>query len=121
MLVHFRYTFPTCLPDPDHLTVLVRPGFVETACHPFFVPRFRLSPTSPTRCDGLVKGVLHPLSVQERLVALDVGYPKSIRSRSCKRSFDKVFRPLLEFIGDGGRDIGFPTSDPTDTKVTHES
>ena len=34
MLVHFRYTFPSCSPDPDHLTVLVRPGFVETACHP---------------------------------------------------------------------------------------
>jgi hypothetical protein len=34
MLVHFRYTFPSCSPDPDHLTVLARPGFVEAACHP---------------------------------------------------------------------------------------
>jgi hypothetical protein len=27
MLVHFRYTFPSCSPDPNHLTVLARPGF----------------------------------------------------------------------------------------------
>ena len=29
-----RYTFPSCSPDPDHLTVLARPGFVEAACQP---------------------------------------------------------------------------------------
>src|ERR1035437_7574850 len=28
------YTFPSCSPDPDHLTVLARPGFVEAACQP---------------------------------------------------------------------------------------
>jgi hypothetical protein len=33
-LVHCRYTFPSCLPDPHHLTVLARPGFVRAACHP---------------------------------------------------------------------------------------
>ena len=33
-LVHFRYTFPPCSPDPDHLAVLARPGFVRAASHP---------------------------------------------------------------------------------------
>ena len=33
-LVHFRYTFPSCLPDPDRLTVPVRPGVVEAASRP---------------------------------------------------------------------------------------
>jgi hypothetical protein len=33
-LVHSRYTFPPCSPDPDHLAVLARPGFVRAASHP---------------------------------------------------------------------------------------
>jgi hypothetical protein len=33
-LVHCRYTFPSRSPDPHHLTVLARPGFVRAACHP---------------------------------------------------------------------------------------
>ncbi len=32
MLVRLRYTFPSCSPDPDHLAVLARPGFVKAAC-----------------------------------------------------------------------------------------
>ncbi len=33
-LVHSRYTFLPCSPDPDHLAVLARPGFVRAASHP---------------------------------------------------------------------------------------
>ena len=33
-LVHSRYTFPPCSPNPDHLAVLARPGFVRAASHP---------------------------------------------------------------------------------------
>jgi hypothetical protein len=33
-LVHFRYTFPFCLPDPHHLTVLVCPVVVRAAFRP---------------------------------------------------------------------------------------
>jgi hypothetical protein len=32
--VHFRYTFLICSPNPWHLTMLPRPGFVRAACHP---------------------------------------------------------------------------------------
>jgi hypothetical protein len=32
--VRCRYTFPSRLPNPNHLTVLARPGVVRTACHP---------------------------------------------------------------------------------------
>jgi hypothetical protein len=28
------YSFPSCSPDPHHLAVLARPGFVRAACHP---------------------------------------------------------------------------------------
>ena len=38
-LVHCRYTFPSRSPDPDHLTVLTRPGFVRAACRPPPRPR----------------------------------------------------------------------------------
>jgi len=33
-LVHCRYTVPSRLPDPNHLTVLARPGVVRAACRP---------------------------------------------------------------------------------------
>jgi len=33
-LVHSRYTFLPCSPNPDHLAVLARPGFVRAASHP---------------------------------------------------------------------------------------
>ena len=33
-LVHSRYTFLPYSPDPDHLAVLARPGFVRAASHP---------------------------------------------------------------------------------------
>lgn len=32
------YTFPSRLPDPRHLAVLTRPGFVRAACHPYPAP-----------------------------------------------------------------------------------
>ena len=33
-LVHSRYTFPSRSPDPNHMVVLARPGFVRAASHP---------------------------------------------------------------------------------------
>jgi hypothetical protein len=33
-LVHSRYTYPSCSPNPDRLAVPARPGFVRAAFHP---------------------------------------------------------------------------------------
>ena len=33
-LVHLRYTFPSCLPDPGRLAVQTRPVVVRAASHP---------------------------------------------------------------------------------------
>ncbi len=45
------YTFPSCLPDPDHLAVLARPGVVRAAFHPHPRPRDQAAPsfTGPLR------------------------------------------------------------------------
>ena len=64
------YAFPSCLPDPDHLTVLVRPVVVRAAFSLTPVPRFGLPSASLARCDGPEVVVLHHYMVRERLVAL---------------------------------------------------
>lgn len=50
--VHFRYTFLICSPNPRHLTMLPRPGFVRAACHPCWRSPVRtalsLSPAAAT-------------------------------------------------------------------------
>jgi hypothetical protein len=54
------YTFPSCLPDPDHLTVLTRPGVVGAAVHPSWRLPSQAAPSfaSPLRRAG--RGVLSP-------------------------------------------------------------
>ena len=85
-LVHFRYAFPSRLPDPDHLAVLARPGFVRAAVHPHPRPRRSGCPQlQPVRCDELMAVSFHHCKVQERLVALDVGDPQAVR-RSLSKS-----------------------------------
>ncbi len=78
-LVHRRYTFPSCLPDPVHLTVLVRPGVVRGCLPP--------SPSSQgsgcpqlqsARCDEPTAVSFHHRTVRERLVALDVAAPTGV-------------------------------------------
>jgi hypothetical protein len=61
-LVHRRYTFPSHSPDPHHLTVLARPGFVRAASTLPGVSRIRLpsASTGPLRrADGGVLSSPH--------------------------------------------------------------
>jgi len=62
-LVHSRYAFPSCLPDPDHLAVLARPVVVRAAVHPHPHPGDqaalsfnRLAATSRWRCPFTTAG-----------------------------------------------------------------
>ena len=50
-LVHSRYTFPSCLPDPDRLVVPTRPGVVRAAPTLSCTPRIRLPSASLACCD----------------------------------------------------------------------
>jgi hypothetical protein len=90
MLVHFRYAFPSCSPDPDHLTVLARPGFVETACHPFPRSRGQTVSNSTNLLRQAGGGGLAPLSVQERLVALYVADPELVGAARGEVALDEV-------------------------------
>ena len=91
-LVHCRYTFPSCLSDPDHLAVLARHGFVRAA--------FTLTPSrrsgcpqlQPARCDGLNAVSFHHRTVGERLVALDVGEPQPVRLIPVEVSIHQISR-----------------------------
>jgi hypothetical protein len=53
------YAFLSCLPDPDHLTVLVRPVVVRVAYSLALVPGLGLPSASLARCDGPEVVVLH--------------------------------------------------------------
>ena len=93
MLVHFRYTFPSCSPDPNHLTVPGPSRLLKRllAALPR-VPGVRLSLASPTCCDRLAEGVLHPLSVQERLVALYVRDPELVKGCFLELALHQIVR-----------------------------
>ena len=54
------YTFPSRSPGPAHLAVPSRPGFVGAAPALPGVPRIRLPPASPGRCDRPAVEVLSP-------------------------------------------------------------
>jgi len=53
------YTFPSRLPDPDHLAVPARPGVVRAAPTLPGVSRLRLPPASPPCCDRPATKVSH--------------------------------------------------------------
>ena len=61
-LVHYsRYTFSSCLPDPNRLTVPTRPGALGAASRPSPAPpRPGLLPASADCCDSLPARVSHP-------------------------------------------------------------
>src|SRR6266496_612806 len=46
------YSSPSHLPDPYHLAVLARPGFVRAAPALAGITRIRLPSAPPSRCDG---------------------------------------------------------------------
>src|SRR3954454_222735 len=73
------YAFPSRLPDPGHLAVLARPVVVRAASALLRIPRDELPSAAPARCDGPAAVSSHHRSVQERLVALDVGNPQLVR------------------------------------------
>ena len=71
-LVHLRYTFPSCSPNPDRLAVPARPGFVRAASHP---PRrlpdqaalsFTRSATTAGRRSSLTSARTHSASWRTR-------------------------------------------------------
>src|SRR3954453_18631705 len=75
------YAFPSRLPDPSHLAVLTRPVVVRAASALLRIPGIELPSASPSRCDGPAAVSFHHRTVQERLVALEVGHPPHVRLR----------------------------------------
>ena len=63
------YSSPSRLPDPNHLAVLARPGFVRAAPTLPGVPRIRLPPASPPCCDRISGEGLSPPLEPQRLTA----------------------------------------------------
>src|SRR6266699_2988072 len=63
------YSFPPCSPDPHHLAVLARPGFVRAAPALPGTTRIRLPPASPPCCDRTAAKVSHLHSNKQRLTA----------------------------------------------------
>jgi hypothetical protein len=51
-LVHLRYASLSPSPDPGHLAVLTRPGFVGAASTRLFISGVRPPPASPNGCDS---------------------------------------------------------------------
>ena len=113
-LVHFRYAFPSRLPDPDHLAVLARPVVVRAAVHPHPRPRGSGCPQlQPVRCDELMAVSFHHRKVQERLVALEIANPQLVRPRRLELSVHQIRRPRRGPIRTG-RDLSLiHISEPT--------
>ena len=63
------YSSPSRSPDPNHLAVLARPGFVRAAPTLPGTTRIRLPPASPPCCDRTAAKVSHLHSNQQRLTA----------------------------------------------------
>ena len=70
-LVHYsRYTFSSCLPDPNRLTVPTRPSALGAASRPSPAPpRPGLLAASADRCDSPLARVSHPHTQTHRLMA----------------------------------------------------
>ena len=63
------YSSPSRSPDPHHLAVLTRPGFVRAAPTLPSTTRIRLPSAPPSRCDGISSGGLSPPLEPLRLTA----------------------------------------------------
>jgi hypothetical protein len=63
------YSSPSRSPDPDHLAVLARPGFVRAAPTLPGTTRIRLPSAPPSRCDGISGEGLSPPLEPQRLTA----------------------------------------------------
>src|SRR3954452_3350282 len=63
------YSSPSRSPDPHHLAVLARPGFVRAAPTLPGTTRIRLPSAFPPCCDRAGEKVLHLLTDQQRLTA----------------------------------------------------
>ena len=63
------YSSPSRLPDPDHLAVLARPGFVRAAPTLPGTTRIRLPPAPPPCCDRISGEGLSPPLEPQRLTA----------------------------------------------------
>ena len=63
------YSSPSHSPNPRHLTVLTRPGFVRAAPTLPGTPRIRLPSATSTCCDRTTVQVSHLHSINKRLTA----------------------------------------------------
>ena len=84
------YSSPSRSPDPHHLAVLARPGFVRAAPTLPGTSRIRLPSASPPCCDRTAAKVSHLHSNQQRLTAHQIGH-KRPRNR-CLRGHPVEFR-----------------------------
>src|SRR5438552_17567757 len=75
------YTFPSCLPGPDHLAVLTRPVVVRAAPALPCAPRIGLPSASPACCDRPATESFHLRPVAWRLVAHGVVQPGAEREK----------------------------------------
>ena len=74
------YSFPPRSPDPPHLAVLARPGFVRAAPALPGTTRIRLPSASPPCCDRTAAKVSHLHSNRQRLTAQTVKLTDPLRS-----------------------------------------
>ena len=76
------YSFPPRSPDPPHLAVLERPGFVRAAPALPATTRIRLPSATATCCDKPQAKVSHLHSDQQRLTAQykSVAHPSDCRT-----------------------------------------
>jgi hypothetical protein len=79
------FTFPPCSPDPHHLAVLARPGFVRAAPAVPGTTRIRLPSATPACCGRPAAKVSHLHSNQQRLAAHSMAmrnWPLTARGRA---------------------------------------
>src|SRR5438128_5279654 len=92
------YTFPSCLPDPDHLAVLVRPVVVRAAPTLPCASRVRLPSASPACCDRPAAESFHLRPDAWRLVAHGSPDP-TLPSRASSSGTWQVSRPTTPTPG----------------------
>ncbi len=79
------YSSPPRSPDPRHLAVLTRPGFVRAAPALPGTTRIRLPSAPPTCCDRPAAKVSHLHSNQQRLTAQTERFTFPVRPRPRRR------------------------------------
>jgi len=85
------------------------------------VSRVRLPSVSPARCDGPEEKVSHLLSVQERLVALEVGHPEPVGLVRAELALDEVGGAVQAPVEAGGDLVGPTPAGSRKAQLTHKA